>query len=75
MQRHIADTMTSEELWAANQKFLDRVITRGDNVRLSTNAFSQNAKQGKYLQREIDYLLQHGYRITDDGWWIIKVQQ
>jgi len=28
--------MTSNEQWAANVKFLERMIKRGDNIRLAT---------------------------------------
>jgi hypothetical protein len=68
----IWNKMTPEAQWAASQKFLDRVIQRGDNVRLSVNAFSEEAKDGISLQKEINYLQQRGYRISDDGWTLIK---
>ncbi len=32
---NIWNRMTSAEQWAANQKFLDRMITRGDGIILS----------------------------------------
>jgi hypothetical protein len=67
--------MTSEAQWAANQKFLDRVIQRGDNVRLSVNVLDKkNISPDSYLVKELEYLQQHGYKISKDGWWLLKHQ-
>jgi RHS repeat-associated protein len=56
--------MTSSEKWAANQKFLDRIIKRGDEVVLSDRI--SKVKPGSALEREIRYLLDKGYRLDSD---------
>jgi RHS repeat-associated protein len=57
--------MSSAEQWAANQKFLDRLILRGDQVVLTTPIDAVRA--GSSLEREVQYLLGRGYRAVDDG--------
>jgi hypothetical protein len=66
----IWNKMTAAEQWAANQKFLDRLILRGDNIRLATPL--NKVKPGSFFQKELDYLFQKGYKISDDGLWLIK---
>jgi RHS repeat-associated protein len=57
--------MTSSDKWAANQKFLDRIIKRGDEVILSDRI--SKVKPGSTLEREIRYLLDKGYTLDKDG--------
>lgn len=57
--------MTDAERWAANQKFLDRLILRGDEVILSTPA--GRAIPGSSFARELEYLQSQGYRLVDNG--------
>jgi hypothetical protein len=66
----IWNKMTPEQQWNANKKFLDRLIVRGDNVRLSVNVKDIHKKS--YLAKELDYLREHGYRVSSDGWWLTK---
>jgi hypothetical protein len=59
-------TMSLEEKWAANARFLDRLIARGDDVVMATPL--DRVRPGSTLEREIGYLLGHGYEVVDDGW-------
>lgn len=59
------DKMTDAQRWAANQKFLDRTISRGDDNLLSTPL--DKVKPGSYLERELQYLSGKGYRPSADG--------
>lgn len=57
--------MSSAQRWGANKKFLDRMISKGDEVILSNPAMS--AQRGTSFFREIEYLKSLGYRVSDDG--------
>jgi hypothetical protein len=57
--------LTAAEQWAANKKFLDRLIARGDTVILATPMMDVRA--GSSFARELDYLIERGYRIAEDG--------
>jgi hypothetical protein len=61
----IAERMGREGLRAANTRFLDRLIARGDIVELSTPAAL--ARAGSTFAWELQYLQSHGYRLTVDG--------
>lgn len=60
--KHIWDKMTDAERWAANQKFLDRIIERGDEIILATPL--GKVRPGSYYQKELEYLLSRGYRLS-----------
>lgn len=62
--------MTKDERWAANLKFLDRMIARGDKIILSNSAFK--AKPGTSFYEELQYLYSKGYKPSADGMSIIK---
>jgi RHS repeat-associated protein len=57
--------MSPAEQWAANVKFLDRLIMRGDTVVLSTPASA--ARAGSWFSRELEYLSSRGYTLSADG--------
>ncbi|MBF0216749.1 MAG: discoidin domain-containing protein [Candidatus Omnitrophica bacterium] len=64
--------MNEDELWEMNRKFLDRAM-------LKTRAFyvtTPYALAGKYLRKEIDYLLSKEYKIVmregKNYFWLIK---
>lgn len=57
--------MSPAEQWAANQKFLDRLIARGDEVVLTTAVDA--VRRGSALEREIRYLISRGYQVVEDG--------
>jgi hypothetical protein len=65
------DRMTEAEQWAANQKFLDRAIARGDDIVLATPITARTPPTG-YYAREIDYMLSQGYKVSPDGKRLIK---
>ena len=59
------DKMTPGEQWAANVRFLERTIKKNDIIKLSTpfNEIRQNTS----LSKEIEYLINKGYKASDDG--------
>jgi len=57
--------MTPAEQWAANQRFLDRAIRRGDDIVLATPA--RQARPGSFFARELEYLASKGYTVSPDG--------
>lgn len=57
--------MTSEERWAANAKFLDGAIARGDEFVLASPLSA--ATEGTTFLREVRYLLARGYRLSSDA--------
>ncbi|MEW6747577.1 MAG: RHS repeat-associated core domain-containing protein [Planctomycetota bacterium] len=61
----IWDRMTDAERWTANQKFLDRMIRRGDEIILATPV--DRVRPGSYFSRELDYLFNKGYTVSADG--------
>jgi RHS repeat-associated protein len=62
--------MDDVERWAANTKFLDRMIARGDEVVLSNSAYK--AEAGSVFAKEIEYMVGKGYSIAEDGMSLIK---
>jgi hypothetical protein len=59
-------TMTEEQRWAANVRFLNRTITRGDRIVLSNSAFE--AKTGTYFYRECNIYFQRDIRQRPMVW-------
>ena len=57
--------MTPDQRLAANRKFLDRAIQRGDEIVLATPYF--NAPKGSYFHKEVQHLIKRGYRFSKDG--------
>ena len=57
--------------WAANQKFLDRMIARGDEIILSNPVKNINDVSGTF-RSELDYLIGKGLRLSQDGTRLIK---
>src|SRR5690606_20647814 len=53
--------MSDPERWVANQKFLDRMIARGDKIQLATPI--EKVKPGTYYEKELNYLFSKGYKI------------
>lgn len=63
--------MSKAEQWAANQKFLDRMIKRGDEIILSSPVKSVNEVTGSF-RKELEYLSEKGYRLSNEGTKMIK---
>ena len=61
---------STAEQWAANTRFLDRMILRGDNIRLATPL--SKVKPGSFYQKELNYLFDKGYKVSSDGLWLVK---
>jgi RHS repeat-associated protein len=65
----IWNRMSPAQQWAANTRFLDRLVARGDQVFLATNAADAGA--GTFFARELEYLISRGYTLSDDGWRLL----
>ena len=63
--------MTKNEQWAANVKFLERMIARGDEIILSNPVKDINKVTGAF-RNELDYLITRGFHISKDGASMIK---
>lgn len=66
----IWNKMTAGEQWIANTKFLDRMMMRGDNIRLATPL--NQVKPGSFFERELNYLFSKGYQVGSNGTSLIK---
>jgi hypothetical protein len=64
------DKMSEAERWGANQKFLDRMISRGDEIILATPL--DKVRPGSYFARELKYMGSKGYVPSADGTRLIK---
>ncbi|MEJ7805800.1 MAG: hypothetical protein WKG03_07765, partial [Telluria sp.] len=62
--------MPEAQRWSANQKFLDRLIIRGDEILLSTPL--DQVRPGSYFARELQYLAGRGYTPSADGARLLK---
>lgn len=62
--------MSEAERWGANQKFLDRMISRGDEIILATPL--DKVRPGSYFARELEYMGSKGYVPSADGTRLIK---
>lgn len=63
--------ISQAEQWAANQRFLDRAIARGDDFILSNPVKSIGEATG-WFGRELQYLTEQGYKLTKDGARMIR---
>jgi hypothetical protein len=66
----IWNKMSTTQQWKANSKFLDRMILRGDNIRLATPL--NQVKKNSWYAKELEYLYSKGYKASSDGLWLIK---
>jgi hypothetical protein len=57
--------MSEAEKWAANRKFLERTIARGDKITLASPI--DRATPGTFFRKELEYLFAKGYRLSADG--------
>jgi RHS repeat-associated protein len=64
------DKMSATEQWTANSKFLERMILRGDNIRLATPL--TKVRPGSFFEKELNFLFERGFKVSSDGLWIIK---
>ena len=68
----IWSAMSETEQWAANIKFLDRAIARGDKIILS-NPVSDLSKVTGSFRKELDYLMEKGYTLNKEGTQMVKM--
>jgi hypothetical protein len=67
----IWNKMSAAERWAANKQFLDDAIRRGDEFILANPVTNINTVGG-YFRRELEYLIQQGYKLSSDGTRMIR---
>lgn len=63
--------MSKIEQWTANKKFLDRMAKRGDDIFLSNPVKNINGVTGAF-RKELDYLIEKGFKLNHDGTKLIK---
>lgn len=68
---HVWNKMSKAEQWAANKKFLDRMIKHGDEIILSNPVKNISDVRGIF-RRELDYLMEKGFRLNGDGTKLVK---
>lgn len=61
--------MTEKQIWSANKTFLDEGIAEKAKFLLSTSI--DELRAGTYLEKEINYILKNGYRLSDDATMLI----
>ena len=61
----IAELMTEAEIWSKNRRFLDAGIRKAQEFILATPL--NRVKLGSGFAKEIDYLLEHGYKFAKNG--------
>lgn len=57
---------TDDEIWKINEKFLDIQTSSGREIYLSHNPEDYIGK-GQFYSKELQYLLDNGYRFVDEG--------
>jgi RHS repeat-associated protein len=62
----IWEKMSEEDRWVANKKFLDRAISRGDEIILSEPVKKIDDESG-FFRRELDYLKEKGFNLMENG--------
>ncbi len=67
----IWNKMTPVQQWAANTKFLDRAIQRGDKILLAQRVTNLKNVTG-FLRKELNYLMERGYKLNKHGTSLIK---
>ncbi len=63
-------SMSPDEQWLRNQRFLDRAIERGDEISLATPV--DRVRPGSFYERELQYLGKHGYVPSEDGGSMVR---
>jgi hypothetical protein len=59
--------MSEAEKLAANDKFLDRAISREQTFIVTMNVADALKMGGVWLRHEVEYLISRGYTIGSDG--------
>lgn len=63
-------SLTAQERWWANEKFIDRQIARGSEIILSTKVDLKTISAT--FKKEYEYLLEKGFSLTEDGLRMIR---
>ena len=62
----LAARYSDDEIWKINEKFLDIQTSSGREIYLSHNPEDYLGK-GQFYSRELQYLLDNGYKFVDEG--------
>ena len=62
----LAAKYSDDEIWKINEKFLDIQTSSGREIFLSHNPMDYIG-DGSFYAREIQYLLENGYKFVDEG--------
>ena len=71
LPKALAEKMGPEKVWAANTKFLDRMIGRSDKIVLDAPIKSIKDVTGGF-RKELDYLVNKGFHLSKDGTMMVK---
>jgi RHS repeat-associated protein len=66
------ERMSPDQKWAATQKFLDNMIAHKGDL-LFNKSIKSIASQSGDFRRELDYVSQKGYVLSQDGWSMTRV--
>ena len=69
----LAAKYSDDEIWKINEKFLDIQTSSGREIYLSHNP-AEYIKEKSFYAREIQYLMDNGYRFVKEGdiWHAIR---
>ena len=69
----LAARYSDDEIWKINEKFLDIQTSSGREIYLSHNPEDYLGK-GQFYSRELQYLLDNGYKFVDEGgiWYAVR---
>lgn len=62
----LAAKYSDDEMWKINEKFLDIQMSSGREIYLSHNP-EDYIGDGTFFARELQYLMENGYRFIDEG--------
>src|SRR2546421_7438832 len=65
----VFNAMSPEEQWISIQRFLDRAMERGSEIRLATPLDA--IRPGSFLEREVQYLFKNGFVPSADGTMLV----
>jgi hypothetical protein len=71
---NVWNKMSEAERWTANQKFLDRTISRGGDIMLDKPIKDIGSVSGD-LRKELNYLNQKGFELSRDGSRMVRSPQ
>jgi RHS repeat-associated protein len=69
---HLWEQMSPSQRWTTTQKFLDGIIAREGDFLFNKPIKSIGSQSGEF-RKELDYISQKGFQLSQDGWGMTKV--